>query len=103
MVNTRGKTVTLAESAVGGVLGTLREGAGKSGWTSAGGAGRDAMGAGAVGGIVVTLEKIQESAWMAANLSSPRVANGVGVGCKRALAIARAASVAALVELLAGS
>ena len=33
----------------------------------------------------------------------PRVANGVGVGCKRALASARAAAVAALVELMDGT
>ena len=57
------------------------------------------MGAGAVGGIVVTLEKMRESVWMAANLSLPSVANGVGVGCKRASASARAAAVAALVDL----
>ena len=66
-VNTGGKTVTLGESAVGGRLGTLGEGAGKSGWTASGGTGRDAMGAGAVRGMAVTLEKNLKSAWMAAN------------------------------------
>ena len=40
---------------------------------------------------------------MAADLSSPSVANGVGVGCKKALASARAAVVAALVELTDGT
>ena len=101
-VNTGVKIVTLGESAVGKRLGTLGEGAGKLGWTATGGAGRGAMGAGAVVGMTVTLEKIRESAWMEANISSPRVANGVGVGYKRALASARAAAVAALVELMDG-
>ena len=66
-VTTEGTIVTLRESAVGGSLGTLGRGAGKSGWTATGGAGRGVMGARAVGGMAVMLEKIQESAWMAAN------------------------------------
>ena len=57
------------------------------------------MRAGAVGGIAVKLEKMGESVWMAENLLLPSVANGVGVGCKRASASARAAAAAALVEL----
>ena len=40
---------------------------------------------------------------MAANQLSPIFENGVGVGCKRALASARAAVVAALVELPEGT
>ena len=83
-------------------MSTLGESASKSGWTATRGAGRIAMGEGAVGGIAVTLEKMRESVWMALNLSSLRVANGVEVGCKRALASAQAAAVAALVELLDG-
>ena len=49
----------------------------------------------------MTFEKMRESIWMAENCSFPRVTKGVGVGCKRASANARAAVVAALVELLA--
>ena len=66
-VNTRGTIVTLRESAVGVRLSTLRDGAGKLGWTATRGAGRIAVGSGAVGGMAVTLEKMQESAWIAAN------------------------------------
>ena len=40
---------------------------------------------------------------MAANCSLPSVANGVGVGCKRASANAHTAVVAALVELPSGT
>ena len=40
---------------------------------------------------------------MAANCWLPSIENGVGVGCKRASANARAAVVAALVELPAGT
>ena len=47
----------------------------------------------------MTFEKMPESVCMAVNYLLPRVANGVGVGCKRSLANARAAVVAALVEL----
>ena len=55
------------ENAVGVSLGTLGEGTGQSGWKAREGARRGAMGAGAVGGIAVTLKKIWESVWMAAN------------------------------------
>ena len=47
----------------------------------------------------MTLEKMRESVWMAENLFSPSVANGVGVGCKRPSEIAWAAVVVALMEL----
>ena len=73
------------------------------GWTATEGTGHGAMGAGSVGGMAVTLEKMWESAFMAENLSSPRVANGVGVGCNRASLSVRAEVVAALVELLNGT
>ena len=66
-VNTRVKIVTLGEISVGERLSTLGEGAGKLGWTETGGAGRGAMGSGAVGGMSVTLEKMRESVWMAEN------------------------------------
>ena len=62
-----GTIVTIEGNAVGVSLGTLGKGAGKSGWKATAGAGRGAMGAGAVGGIVVTLEKVRESVWMAAD------------------------------------
>ena len=51
----------------------------------------------------MTFEKLRECGGMAANVSSPRVANGAGVGCKRDLANARAAVEAVLVELPAGT
>ena len=66
-VNTGGTIVTLGEGAVGERLGTLGDGAGKLGWTSTEGAGRSVIGSVAVGGVAVTLEKMQESAWTAAN------------------------------------
>ena len=66
-VNPGGTIIALGESAVGGRLGNLIDGAGKLGWKATGGAGRGAMGAGAVGGMAVTLDKMQESAWMADN------------------------------------
>ena len=53
-VNTGGEIVNLGESAIGGRLGTLGDGAGKLSWKETGGAGRGAMGAGAVGGMAVT-------------------------------------------------
>ena len=62
-----GKMFVLGVNAVGVSLGTLREGAGQSGWKTTAGEGRGALGAGAVGGLVVTLEKMRESFWMAAN------------------------------------
>ena len=51
----------------------------------------------------MTFEKMRESVFIAANCLSPSVANGVGVGCKRASANAQAAVVAALVELPSGT
>ena len=66
-LNNGGKIVTLGESAAGGRLGILRDCAGKLGWTAAGGAGRGAMGVGSLGGMSVKLDKMWESAWMAAN------------------------------------
>ena len=51
----------------------------------------------------MTFEKMRESVCMVANFLSPSVANGVGVGCKRASASARTAAVAVLVELPAGT
>ena len=98
-----GTIVTLGGNSVVVSLGTLVEGAGQSGWKATAGAKRGAMGAGAVGVISVTLEKMQESVWMAANLSLPSVANEVEVVCKRAWASAQAATVAELVELPDGS
>ena len=98
-----GTMVTLDGNVVGVSFGTLKEGAGQSVWNTTAGKVHVAFRAGAVGGITVTLEKMQESVWMAANGLSPSVANGVGVGCKRASAIARAAAVAALVELPDGT
>ena len=66
-VNTGGEIVNLGESAIGGRLGTLGDGAGKLGWTSIGGAGSGAIGSGAVGEVSVILEKIRETSWMAEN------------------------------------
>ena len=66
-VTNGGTIVTLRESAVWGSLGTLGKGADKPGYSITGGAGSGAMGAGAVGGMVVTLDKMRESAWMAEN------------------------------------
>ena len=53
-----GTIVTLGGNSVGVSSGTLREGAGQSGCKTTAGAGRGAMGAGVVGGLVVTLEKM---------------------------------------------
>ena len=102
-VNTGGVIVTLGEVTVGERLGTLGEGAVKLGWTATGVAGRGAIGAGSVGGVAVMLEKMRESDCKEKILSSPRVANMVGVGCKRAFASAWASAVAALVEMLDGT
>ena len=60
-VTTGGTFVTLGESAVGGSLSNLREGAGKLGWTATGGVGRSAMGAEAFGEMTVTLKIMRES------------------------------------------
>ena len=59
--------VTLGGNAVGVSLGTLGEGAGQSGWKTTAGEGHGALGAGAVGGLAVTLGKMWESVWMAEN------------------------------------
>ena len=98
-----GKMVTLSGNVVGVSFGTLGEDAGQSVWNTTAGEGCGAFRAGAVGGFTVTLEKMQESVWMAENWSLPSVANGVGVGCKRASVSARAAAVAALFELTDGT
>ena len=58
---------TLGGNAVGLSLGKLREGAGQSVWNTTAGEGRSTLRAGSVGGLAVTLEKIWESVWMAAN------------------------------------
>ena len=98
-----GTMVTLGVNAGGVSVGTLGDGAGQSVWSAPAGASRGVFGVTAVGGFSVTFEKIRESVCMAVNFSLPRVANGIGVGCKRALANAQAAMVAALVELPAGT
>ena len=59
--------VTLGGNAGGERFGTLGEGAGQSFWSSPAGEGRSAFGVGAVGGLAVTLEKMRENVWMAAN------------------------------------
>ena len=84
-------------------VGTLRDGAGQSVWSAPTGAGHGAFGVPDVVGFSVTFENLRESVCMAENCLSPRVANGVGVGCKKASANARAAVLAALVELMAGT
>ena len=62
-----GTMVTLSGNAVGLIFVTLGEGAGQSVWSTTAGEGRGALRAGAVGGLAVTLEKMQESFWMAEN------------------------------------
>ena len=62
-----GTMVTLGGNAVGVSSVTLGEGAGQSVWKTTAGEERGDLGAGAVGGLVVTLEKMRESFWMAAN------------------------------------
>ena len=62
-----GTMVTLGGNAIGVRFGTLGEGVGQSGWNTTAGEGRGALRAGAVGGLAVTLEKMWESVWMAAN------------------------------------
>ena len=56
-----GTIVTLGGNAVGVSSGTLGKGAGQSSLKTTAGVGRSATGAGAVGGLVVTMEKILES------------------------------------------
>ena len=76
---------------------------GRSEVSAPAGESRGVFGVTAVGGFTVAFDKMHESVCMAENFSSPSVANGVGVVCKRALANARAAVMAALVELPAGT
>ena len=95
--------VTLGVNAVGVSVGTLGDGAGQSVWSAPAGASRDVFGVTAVREFSVTFEKVRDSFCMAANCLSPSVANGVGVGCKRASSNAQAAVVVALVELPDGT
>ena len=62
-----GTMVTLGCNEVGVSFGTLGEGAVQSGWNATAGEGRDALSAGSVGGLEVTLEKMRESLCMAEN------------------------------------
>ena len=62
-----GTIVTIGGIAVGVRVGTLGKGAGQSVWITTAGEGRGALRAGAVGGLTVTLEKMRESVWIAAN------------------------------------
>ena len=62
-----GTMVTLGGNVVGVSFGTLGEGAGQSVWNTTAGEGRGAFIAGAFGGLTMTLEKMRESVWMAAN------------------------------------
>ena len=98
-----GTMVTLGGNAGGVSVGTLGDGAGKSVWSAPVGVSRGVFGVTAVGGFSVTFENMRASVCMAANCSSPSVANRVGVGYERDSANARAAVVAALVELTAGT
>ena len=66
-VRVAGTMVTLGDNAGGVSVGTLGDGAGQSVWSAPAGAGRGVFGACAVGGFSVTLEKMRESVWMAAN------------------------------------
>ena len=97
-----GTIVTLGVDAGGVSVGTLGDGAGQSVWSAPAGASRGVFGVTAVGGLSVTFEKMHESFCMSENCSSPSVANGVGVGCKRDSANVWAAVVAVLVEIPAG-
>ena len=98
-----GTMVTLGGNIGGVSFGTLGVGAGQSVWSTLAGEGCGAFMVGAVEGLSVTWEKMRVSVWMAETFSWPSVANGVGVGCDRALVSAWAASVAALVELPDGT
>ena len=66
-IGAEGKMVTLGRNAVGVSLGTLREGAGQYGWKATAGEGCGALVVGAVGRLAVTLDKMRESVWIAAN------------------------------------
>ena len=81
-----GTMVTLGVNAGGMSVGNLGDGEGQSVWGAPAGASCGVFEVTAVGGFSVTFEKIRESVFMAANCSLPSVANGVGVGCKRASA-----------------
>ena len=62
-----GTMVTLGGNVVGVSFGTLGEGTGQSVWNTTAGEGLGPFRAGDVRGITVTLEKMRESIWMAAN------------------------------------
>ena len=62
-----GTMVTLGGNAGGVSFGTLGEGAGQCVWNTTAGEGCGDFIAGDVGGLAVTLEKMRESVWMAAN------------------------------------
>ena len=62
-----GTMVTLGGTLGGVRFGTLREGAGQYVWSTPVGEGHGACTVEAVGGLAVTLEKMRESVWMAAN------------------------------------
>ena len=62
-----GTMVTLGVNTVGASSGTLGEGAGQFCWKTTAGVGRGAMGAGSVGVLAVTLEKMREGVCMAEN------------------------------------
>ena len=95
-----GTMVTLCVNAGEVSVCTLGDGVGQSVWSAPADASRSVFGVTAVRGFSVTFEKMRESFCMAANCSSPSVANRFGVGCKRPSANARAAVMEALVELL---
>ena len=102
-VRVAGTMVNRGDNAGRVSVGTLGDGAGQYVWSTPTGAGRSVFGVTAVEGFSVTLEKMHESVWMVANLLSSSVANRFGVGCKRALASAKAAAVAVHVELPSGT
>ena len=62
-----GTMLNLGGNTVGVSFGILGKGAGQYIWITTVGEGCGAFRSGAVGGLTVTLEKIRESVWMAAN------------------------------------
>ena len=62
-----GTMVTLGGNVGGVIFGTLGESAEQSIWSTPVGEGRGDFRVGAVGGLTLTLEKMRESVWMAAN------------------------------------
>ena len=62
-----GTMVTLGGNLGGVSFGTLGEGMGQYVWSTPAGEGCGAFGVGAVGGLAVTLVKMRESVWKAAN------------------------------------